>query len=308
MFDWQGRRVLVTGGAGFIGSHLVDRLVELGTDVKVIDNLSTGRATTFVNRVRFTVADIRSLDSCVAACEDIDTVFHQAALAHVPRSLERPAECIDVNVRGTANLFEAARDAKVRRVVYASSSAVYRGIPHGNGVLMEGGTYEDEATTPYALSKQVNEQLAGLFARCYDMSFVGLRYFNVYGPRQRLESGAVVPALIDAGESSGRFTINGSGEQVRDYVHVSDVVEANLLAASAPSIAHGEAYALNVGTGRGVTLNYLAGLCVGPPRHGPAREHDADRSVASTSCALAEIGFTSKITLEEGLALTMAAL
>lgn len=310
MIDWQGKRVLVTGGAGFIGSHLVDRLVELGAVVVVLDDFSTGRVENMDRApAQLITADVCSIAACREACAGVDTVFHQAALANVPRSLERPAECIDVNVRGTATLFEAARDAKVRRIVFASSSSVY-----GDRTYLTGG--DAPPSSPYALSKMMTEALAETFAASYGMELIGLRYFNVYGLRQTLESDAVVPRFLYAVTGGAQVVINGDGEQIRDFVHVSDVVEANLLAAScvdtndAVIVRRRIAYSvLDVGTGRGVCLNHLAKLISPrPPLRRPARDGDVRHSVAHTSFAGSSLGFHAKVTLEEGLALTKATL
>jgi nucleoside-diphosphate-sugar epimerase len=321
MIDWQGRRVLVTGGAGFIGSHLVDRLVELGARVRVLDDFSTGREDNIHRRrigslavaeqsraITVISATIEDAGICRKACDEVEIVFHQAALANVPESLREPGACIGVNVAGTATLFEAARDAKVQRVVYASSSAVY-----GNGRALrcrpEGyAEHEGEegcASSPYALSKQMNEQLADMFASCYEMEFVGLRYFNVYGPRQIADSGAVVPCFLRAAAASAQLVINGDGGQTRDYVHVSDVVEANLLAAAAPLAVRSAAF--NVGTGRAVSLNTLAKLISNRPAlHADARPDEARHSVADLTRARNALGYLPKVALEDGIGQMMA--
>lgn len=181
--DLAGLRILVTGGAGFIGSHLVDALLNWGAAVRVLDNFETGRRSNLAHladRIELFEDDIRDLDACQHACQGMTYVLHQAALGSVPRSMATPANTLAVNVAGTANVFTAARDQNVRRVVYASSSSVYgtsETLPKREGD-------EGEPVSPYALSKRMNEELADVFERCFAMQLVGLRYFNVYGPRQ----------------------------------------------------------------------------------------------------------------------------
>jgi nucleoside-diphosphate-sugar epimerase len=305
---FRGVPVLVTGGAGFIGSHLVDALVQRGAKVTVVDDLSTGfeRNLDAVRQdIRFIRGDIRQPSDCATAVTGAEFVFHQAALGSVPRSMKDPATTIDVNVRGTANVFAACCDAKVARVVYASSSSVYgdsQAMPKREGE-------EGRPLSPYALSKVMNEQLAEVFGRVFPEgpSFVGLRYFNVYGPRQDPEGpyAAVVPRFFEAVRAGKPPVIYGDGEQSRDFTYVGDVVRANLLAASAPPAACGRVY--NVAPGSGTTVNALAraivGACRGGPDpvHKPPRPGDILHSRADSSAAAAAFGFGAEVSLEEGI-------
>lgn len=298
--------VLVTGGAGFIGSHLVDRLLALGARVRVLDNLSTGRMDNLEaawTSIEFIEGDIRDIDTCRKATQGTIYVFHEAALGSVPRSMKHPDVTLDVNVRGTANVFTACREAGTKRVIYASSSSVYgdsERLPKREGD-------EGRPLSPYAVSKVMNEQLADVFGRCYGMEFIGLRYFNVYGPRQDPEGpyAAVVPRFCAAARRNEPLVIYGDGEQSRDFTFVSDVVEANLLAAGAPRGAVGRVY--NVAPGSRTTVNDLAAVvlrtsgviasCV----HEEPRAGDIMHSQADASAAEREIGFRSSVTLEDGI-------
>jgi len=312
IMDFQGATVLVTGGAGFIGSHLVDGLLDRGARVRVLDDLSTGHRENLAHcadEIDLIVGDIRDLPTCHRACEGVSVVFHQAALGSVPRSMADPSTSIDVNIGGTTNMFAAARDAKVRRVVYASSSSVY-----GDSTIMpkrEG--QEGLPLSPYALSKKVDEQLADLFTRCFGMEIIGLRYFNVYGPRQDPNGpyAAVVPRFFAACRAGRSPTIYGDGLQSRDFTFVGDVVRANLLAASAPRSSCGRAY--NIGAGGTTSVKELAETicritaCPASPVHEPPRAGDVPFSQADTTDARERIGFVAKVTLSEGLALTAKA-
>ncbi len=214
----NGRRTLVTGGAGFIGSHLVDALLARNARVTVLDDLSTGRLENLggnLDRITFLRGDVRDLQTCRRACQGADLVFHQAALGSVPRSMADPASTFAVNVGGMANVLTAARDAFVRRIVYASSSSVYgdsETLPKREGD-------EGRPLSPYALSKSTCEEVAAVFARCFGMDLVGLRYFNVYGPRQDPEGpyAAVVPRFFAAALAGEPPVVHGDGEQSRDF-------------------------------------------------------------------------------------------
>lgn len=297
---------LVTGGAGFIGSHLVDALLARGARVRVLDDLSSGREENLAgvaSAIELIVGDIRDPAVCARACEGARFVFHQAARGSVPRSLAEPAATIAINVMGTANVFAAARDQGVERVVYASSSSVYgddERLPKREG-------QEGAPLSPYAASKWMNEELAAVFARCYPMTFAGLRYFNVFGPRQSPTGpyAAVVPRFFEACRRGEAPTIYGDGEQSRDFTFVGDVVRANLLAAGA---AFDGAWAFNIGAGGTTTVNELARQIIAAvgaqvePRHLEARRGDIRHSQADTSRARDMLGFEPAVSLAEGLA------
>jgi UDP-N-acetylglucosamine 4-epimerase len=311
--DFKGRTALVTGGAGFIGSHLVDALVERGATVRILDDFSTGLASNLAHldgAAEVIEGDICDAEVCRRAAADATFIFHQAALGSVPRSLEHPARSIDVNVTGTANVLEAARDAGADRVVYASSSSVFG----DSAVLPKREGDEGDVLSPYALSKQMDEQLAEVFARCYGLEAIGLRYFNIYGPRQRPDGpyAAVIPRFFAACRAGEAPIIHGDGEQSRDFTFVADAVQANLRAALAPAAACGRAY--NVGASGRTTINELVravievtGAEVSPsyvdPRPGDVRHSNAD-----TSRAAGAFGYQATTTLADGLATTWASL
>ncbi len=304
--DWTGKTVLVTGAAGFIGSHLVDALLDRGASVRALDNLATGKLANLeglLHRVELLREDLRDTEACARACRGATVVFHQAALGSVPRSLEDPASTIAVNVTGTANLFDAARRAGVRRVVYASSSSVYGDNP---GVPKREGE-EGAPLSPYAASKQMVEQLAAVFGSAYAMELVGLRYFNVYGPRQDPLGpyAAVIPRFFHAYLSGRAPVIYGDGAQTRDFTFVADAVSANLLAGSAPASACGRAY--NVGGGRQTSVRELA-LRIretaggGPePASEPPRRGDVPHSLADLSRVRGALGYEPQWDLPRGL-------
>lgn len=310
--DLRGVSALVTGGAGFIGSHLVDGLLDRGARVRVLDDLSTGHRENLAHcqsRIELMVGDIRDLATCQRACAGVAYVFHQAALGSVPRSMADPSTSIDVNVGGTANVFSAARDAGAKRIVYASSSSVY-----GDSDAMPKREGEEGLPlSPYALSKKVDEQLAELFGRCFGMQIVGLRYFNVYGPRQDPNGpyAAVVPRFFAASSAGQAPTIYGDGLQSRDFTFVGDVVRANLLAASAPVSSCGRAY--NIGAGGTTTVKELAETiceitgCKAAPKHEPPRAGDVPFSQADTDAARKALGFSAEVSLAEGLKRTAQA-
>ncbi len=301
--------VLVTGGAGFIGSFLVEALLAHGARVRVLDDLSTGRRENLSQgKVELAQGDIRDLETCRAACAGVEYLFHQAALGSVPRSLADPATTIAVNVGGMANVLAAARDVGVRRVVYASSSSVYGDA--GSVVKKEGE--EGRPISPYAASKAMGEEMAEVFARCYGLELIGLRYFNVYGPRQSADGpyAAVVPRFFRACLADEAPVIYGDGRQSRDFTFVEDAVMANLLAAGAPPEALGRTY--NVARGERTTIADLAERvqeAVGsgrPPRHEPHRPGDVQQSRADPEQAAHFLGFRAEVSLRDGLQRTSA--
>jgi len=309
IIDFKGLTVVVTGGAGFIGSHIVDELVRRGASVRVLDNFFAGKRenlTQVMDRIELVEGDIRDIETCKKVLDGAHYVFHEAALGSVPRSMADPATAIEVNIGGTTNVFTAARDAKVRRVVYASSSSVYG----DSTILPKKEGQEGKPLSPYALSKWVNEELGDLFTRGFDMELVGLRYFNVYGPRQDPNGpyAAVVPRFYDACLQGKPPTIFGDGNQSRDFTFVADVVRANLLAASAPKSSCGRAY--NVGAGGTTSVNDLAFTILkvmgsdAKPIYEPPRPGDVPFSQADVSDAEKNLGFKAEVQLDEGLART----
>ena len=304
------RRWVVTGAAGFIGSNLVEALLRLGQRVVGVDDFSTGFRHN-LEEVLATVphgsgtfrmihADVRSPEACRAACEGADYVLHQAAIASVPRSMEDPVETMQVNVQGMLNVILAARAGGARRVVYASSSAVYgdlAAIPAREEAV-------GAVLSPYALSKGMDEELAALYARMHGAESVGLRYFNVFGPRQDPGSAyaAVIPNWTASLLSGGRCTVHGDGETTRDFVAVGDVVQANLLAAAGGELP-APARVYNVGAGCRTSLNQLWGTLADAVRaldpgagvlpciHGPAREGGIRHSQADITRIRAELGY-----------------
>lgn len=313
-------RAVVTGGAGFIGSHVCRGLLEAGYEVVCLDDLSTGNRENLAtlssfSRFHFERSDITSLDSLVPHFEDVTAVLHFAAQTSVTQSVADPVACARVNISGFMNVLEAARRAGARRVVYASSSAVY-------GRSGKGPVKESEAgdpLSPYGLSKLVDEQLASLYGRLHGLTTVGLRYFNVYGPRQPRNGdyAAVVPRFIEALDRGEPGTIYGDGKQTRDFVYVADVVRANLSALGA-ELEPGTAAVVNVGSGRPTSVRELFEAVkrvfseTSPeassikPRIEPARVGDILHSCADVTRARKLLGFRTEWALEKGLAETVA--
>ncbi|MDP3938384.1 MAG: SDR family oxidoreductase [Deltaproteobacteria bacterium] len=303
-------KALVTGGGGFIGSHLVTRLLSLGHEVRVLDNFSTGRKENLAEasgRIDLREGDLRDAGAVRAAMEGIDRVFHQAALASVARSVEDPVTTNAVNVEGTLNVLTAARDAVVGRVVYAASSSAYGDTP----TLPKIETMPASPLSPYALQKFAGEQYCVMFTRLYGLDTVALRYFNVFGPRQDPTSfySAVIPNFITRLAAGEQPTVHGDGEQSRDFTYIDNVVDANLLAAERPG-APGEV--INVACGARITLNALLDelrkiLGVDTAAlHGPPRAGDVRHSLADIGKARALLGYEPKIGLREGLERTVA--
>jgi UDP-glucose 4-epimerase len=302
-------RALVTGGAGFIGSHIVEELLQGGASVRVLDNFSSGKRENlagFQGALEILEADLRDAEAIEAATRDVDLVFHLAAFISVPESMLDPETCFAINVAGTAALLEAARRAGVRKVVLSSSTAVY-------GNTDKFPTDEEaplQPLSPYALSKQVNEQYAHLYSQTFHLPVTALRYFNVYGPRQRPDSAyaAAISIFTRRLVNGEPITIYGDGRQSRDFIFVKDVVRANLKAAE--SEAAGQAF--NICTGRETTLldllEELSELSPHPPevRFEAARPGDIYRSQGNPQKAAAALGFSAETSLADGLAQTVA--
>ena len=305
----RGRVALVTGGAGFIGGHLVDRLVRDGWRVRVLDDFSSGgEANLAVSRAHIELlrGDVCDAALVARAVAGVDVVFHQAAIPSVPRSVAEPEHTNRVNVDGTLGLLQAARSAGVRRFVFAASCAAYGNDPS----LPKHEDLMPQPESPYALQKLTAEGYCTLFAKLYGFETVALRYFNVYGPRQNPQSeyAAVLPRFITACLAGRAPTIFGDGEQTRDFVFVGDVVEANLLAAESPKAVGA---VVNVAGGRRISLNELlraiqdvAGTKL-TAQHAPARAGDVRHSLASLARAEALLGYRPATHLLDGLAVTI---
>jgi nucleoside-diphosphate-sugar epimerase len=290
------RTVLVTGGAGFIGSNLVDELLARGLRVRVIDIFATGSRKNFNPRAELVEADIRDGEAIRPAFEGIDCVFHVAALPRIPLSIVKPVETHMTNVVGTLNVLIAARDAKVRRLIYSGSSSVYG--DQATMPLVE--TMTANPLNPYALQKYVGEQYTRMFHRLFGMETLTLRYFNVYGPRMAAEGAyvTVISAFMAARKRGEPLEIHGDGEQTRDFTHVSDIVAANIAAMDAP-IADGRA--INVGAGRNVSINRIADLIGGSRVRLGGRQGDMRNTLADTTEASRILGWHPQVTIEEGI-------
>jgi UDP-glucose 4-epimerase len=305
------RRALVTGGAGFIGSHLVEGLVAHGWRVRVLDDLSTGReahVAAVAGEVELVQGDVRDAECVARAVDDVGVVFHLAAMASVPRSVEDPVTTHSVNALGTLQVLEGARRAGVRRLVYAASTSVYGDSPE----LPKVETLPAAPLSPYALQKHTGELYCRMWSTLHDLEAVALRYFNVYGARQDPagDYAAVIPRFVQACLAGEPPRIYGDGEQTRDFVHVSDVVRANLLAADA-RLPEGFAVC-NVASGRATRLvAVLAEIAKqtgwdAKPVHEASRAGDIRHSHASLDHARQLLGYEPLTSLEEGLALTIA--
>ena len=301
-------RCLITGGAGFIGSHLAVEALKRGYETVVLDDLSTGKLENLSGMgsgLKFIQGDIRDRELVADCAQGVDLVFHHAAEASVPRTVEDPVRSAEINDLGTLNVFLAARDQGVRRVVFAGSSAVYGSInepPHVE-------TMTPDLLSPYAAHKLLGEHYAAMFYGLYGFEIVSLRYFNVFGPRQDPSSpySGVISIFMDRMRRGIPPTVYGDGGQSRDFIYVGDVVAANFMAAEKEGLA-GKVF--NVGTGRSVTLNrmleILADLSGSPahPVYEPARAGDVYASRAEVSLAAEVLGFTAGTSFEKGLGIT----
>ncbi|MFQ5943858.1 MAG: SDR family oxidoreductase [Anaerolineales bacterium] len=312
-------RALVTGGAGFIGSHLVSRLVEDDHEVLVLDDFSTGSRENLLStkelakqrekpageRVEILEGRIQDEQIVQSAVKGVEVIFHQAAMVSVPGSIEHPTDCYEANFNGSLNVLAAAKEFGAKRVVLASSAAVY-----GNSNAPVEESAMKIPLSPYAASKLAMEEAALMFQRVYDLPVVCLRYFNVYGPRQRPDSpyAAVIPAFIRAMHAGKAPTIFGDGEQKRDFIHVGDVVHANLLAAESDDAV---GRVLNISGGAAITVNELAGILqdfmpgAPAPIYLPPREGDIYFSEAVIERAWQALGYRPKVALVEGLQSTV---
>lgn len=292
---------VVTGGCGFIGTHLVDRLISLGHEVTVLDDLSTGNLAQLNPSAEPLYCSVTEADALVAATEKADLVFHTAAWARIERSVADPVGTHAVNVTGTLNVLRAAQINGVRRVINSSSSSVYGDQP--THLMREDMTPNPKS--PYALQKLMGEQYADLFARLFGMSIMSLRYFNVYGPGQPSEGqyALVIPRFLRMRREGNPLTVYGDGTQTRSYTHVSDVVDANIMAATA-EIPAGNHTVLNIGTGQETSVNQIAAAIGGPVQHivpNPRREFEEARKAADCSRARSLIGWEPRVTFADGI-------
>lgn len=299
---------LVTGGAGFIGSNLVEALLKKGHIVRVLDDLSQGKQSNvdiFLDNENYTFikGDIRDLETCLKVTENVDFVLHQAAWGSVPRSIEMPLLYEEINIRGTLNMLEASRQNNVKKFVYASSSSVYGDEP--NLPKQEGR--EGNVLSPYALTKKVNEEYAKLYTKLYGLETYGMRYFNVFGRRQDPEGAyaAVLPKYIKQLLNDEQPTINGDGKQSRDFTYIENVIEANLKACKASSEVAGEAFNIAYG-GREYLIDVYYSLCKAlgkdvRPIFGPDRLGDIKHSNADISKARDMLGYDPSWSFERGI-------
>lgn len=289
-------KYLVTGGAGFIGSNLVDVLIANGHQVSVIDNFSTGKKENLNSGARVYQKDTRNYSEIEPLFAGVDGVFHLAAMPSVQFSVENPVESHDINVNGMLNVLTAAWKAKVRRVVYSSSCSVY-------GDAEVSPQYEDlqpDPNTPYALHKYIGEEYCRLFSFLYGLETVSLRYFNVYGPRMA-DTGpysGVIKIFMKQKAAGQPLTITGDGEQSRDLVFVGDIVRANILAMESEKVGSGEL--INIGTGKAYSVNKIADIIGGPRQYVTARV-ELRHSLADIQKAKKLLGWQPTISLEEGL-------
>jgi nucleoside-diphosphate-sugar epimerase len=301
---------LVTGGAGFIGSHIAAALIDRGARVRIIDDLSTGHRENVAEisgDVDFIHASLTDSKAVSRALQDVELVFHEAAIPSVPRSVAQPTETHEASVNATFSLLLAARDQKVRRLVYAASSSAYGDQPE----LPKSEGMRPDPLSPYAVAKLVGEYYCRVFSRMYGLETVSLRYFNVFGPRQDPGSqySGVISRFIDALLNRGQPVIYGDGEQSRDFTYISNVVDANLRAAESGSAV---GHTINIANGERVTINEvfenmkkLTGRMNVQAEYAPPRAGDVRDSLADLTLARSLLGYTPKVGLEEGLRLTL---
>ena len=303
---------LVTGGAGFIGSNLCEALTDMGYTVRCLDDLSTGKQENIDflsdrSNYTFIKGDIRDLTTCMKACEGVDYVLHQAAWGSVPRSIEMPLLYEEINIRGTLNMMEAARQSGIKKFVYASSSSVYGDHP----VLPKVEGQEGNLLSPYALTKRTDEEYGKLYHKLYGLDTYGMRYFNVFGRRQDPDGAyaAVIPKFIRQLLHDEAPTINGDGKQSRDFTYIDNVIEANLKACLASREAAGNAFNIAYG-GREYLIDIYYDLCKAlgktiEPKFGPDRAGDIKHSNADISRARKLLGYDPEFNFEQGIALAI---
>ena len=298
-------KILITGGAGFIGSHIAEHYVGAGDEVIVLDNLSTGKRKnleTFADKVEFVEGDIRDVALIRDLAKGCELIYHEAAVVSVPYSVEHPQETHDVNIQGTFNVLQAAQDQGVRRVVFASSAAIYGDDPE----LPKRERMVPAPISPYGIEKITGEHYCSVFNQLYGVETVSLRYFNVFGPRQDPKSpySGVISIFVDKLLAHASPTIFGDGEQYRDFVYIANVVQANVLAGKVPEAA-GKVF--NVGCGHQTTVNQLLSTLVkvtgseAKATYAESRSGDIRESVADISQARSQLDYDPKIDVEEGL-------
>ncbi|RWZ59092.1 SDR family oxidoreductase [Halobacillus fulvus] len=304
----EGSKFLVTGSAGFIGSNLVEAILNLGYEVRGLDNFSTGKRENveeFISHpnYEFIEGDICDFDTCMDACSGVDFVLNQAAWGSVPRSIEMPVFYEEVNIKGTLNMMEAARQNNVKKFVYASSSSVYGDEPN----LPKKEGIEGNVLSPYALTKRVNEEYGKLYSKLYGLDTYGMRYFNVFGRRQDPNGAyaAVIPKFINQLLSNDPPMINGDGKQSRDFTYIDNVVEANLKACKASSKAAGRVYNIAFGSREYlIDIYYLLCELIGKdlePIFGASRAGDIKHSNANIDSAKKMLGYDPKWSFNQGI-------
>jgi len=291
-------KIVVTGGAGFIGSHLVDRLIKEGHRVIVVDNLSTGKKENLNQKAKFYKIDICSPKiPQIFKKEKPETIFHLAALPRVPLSVEKPVLTSKVNILGTVNVFKSGIDSGAKRIIFASSSSVYgdqKKLPLKESMV-------PNPISPYGLQKLVCEQFAKLFTNLYNVPIISLRYFNVYGPRTDLDSdySLVIGKFLKQKAKGKPLTIFGDGEQTRGFCYVEDVVEANILAMKSKRLKGGEV--INIGSPKSYSINYLAKLIGGEKVYLPPRAGDPKHTKADITLAKKLLGWRPRVNFEDGV-------
>lgn len=290
-------KVIVTGGAGFIGSHLVNKLIERGDEVLVIDNLSTGKKQNLSEKARFFELDIRDFAKIKPVFEQVEIVFHLAALPRVTTSIAKPQESNEINITGTLNVLEAARQAGVGRFVYSSSTSVYGNqetLPIREDIMAQ-------PMSPYGVQKLVGELYCQVYSRLYGLPTVCLRYFNVFGPRQDAESeySGVIAKFLKLKQEGKPLTVVGDGEQRRDFTSVFDVVRATILASQSAKVGRGES--INIASGKNYSINQLADIIGGEKKYIPERPGEIRNSLADISKAKKLLAWQPEYDLAKGL-------
>jgi UDP-glucose 4-epimerase len=289
-------KIIVTGGAGFIGSHIVDALVAGGYEVHIIDNMSAGKVENVNSKATLHIVDIRDKEKLLPVFKNVKYVFHEAAMPQVQYSIENPVETNEVNVIGTLNVLEASRINKIQRVIFASSSSIYG--DQENLPITE--KMEIRPLSPYGAQKYISEMYMKLYAEIYGVETVSLRYFNVYGVRQSATGAyaSVIPKFIEFRQKGEKLTITGDGEQTRDFVNIKDVVSANLLAMTEMKVGRGEV--LNIGAGEQYSVNNIAKLIGGEIAYIPPRI-EPKNTQASIVTAKEFLNWEPRVAIEDGL-------